>query len=236
MTTGETSPWARGASPVPPPADPVSYDGPWQAGPPRPAPLPSPPAPGWTTAPPWTGAPVVSDELLRRLPPPGASAPRPPLQPGEQDQRPATIGLAATLAVTASLLWVCGLSLFLLVAAAGTRALGPSGDDGVVFHLLDEAVLRMGDGLWVPLYGFPLASTVTGFCLLARRPWARVAHTVAGAAALAWAGWWLRESLLMWFVVAVYVVVAVAVLWVPSVGRWYAGRPRRAPEGFALSG
>lgn len=190
---------------------------------------------GWTAAPPWTGAPV-SDELLRRLPPPGASAPRPPLQPGEQDQRPATIGLSATLAVTASLLWVCGLSLFLLVAAAGTRALGPSGDDGVVFHLLDEAVLRMGDGLWVPLYGFPLASTVTGFCLLARRPWARVAHTVAGAAALAWAAWWLRESLLMWFVVAVYVVVAVAVLWVPSVGRWYAGRPRRAPEGFTLSG
>ena len=72
------------------------------------------------------------------------------------------------------------LSLFLLLAVAGTRALGPAGDDGVVFHLLDEAVLRMGDGLWVPLYGFPVASVVTGFCLLARRPWTRIAHTVLG--------------------------------------------------------
>ncbi len=231
MATGETSPWARGASSLPGPTEPVSYDGPWQARPPVTT------GPAWGSPPPWAGPAAVSDEQLLRLPPPGAGPPPARPVPEVTDQRPATVGLAATLAVTASLLWVCGLSLFLLIAAAGTRALGPSGDDGVVFHLLDEAVLRMGDGLWVPLYGFPLASAATGFCLLARRPWARVAHTAVGAAALAWAGWWLRDSLLMWLVVAVYVVTAVAVVWVPSVGRWYAGRPRPADAGrTALSG
>ena len=236
MATGETSPWARGGPSEPGPAAPGTYDGPW-----RPAPQP----PAWPEAPPWSapqvwapqgpwtaptpvGASVtgpVTDEQLRRLPPP----------PGPVEQRPAVVGLAVTLAVTAALLWVCGLSLFLLVAAAGTRALGPAGEDGVLFHLLDDVVLRMGDGLWVPLYGFPVASIVTGFCLLARRPWTRLAHTAVGVVALGWAGWWLRESLLTWFVVAVYVVVAVAVLWVPSAGRWYARRGPRA-DSVRLSG
>jgi uncharacterized membrane protein YjdF len=82
----------------------------------------------------------------------------------------------------------------------------------------------MGDGLWVPLYGFPVASVVTGFLLLNRRPWTRVAHSAVGVASLGWAAWWLRDSLLGWLVVALYVGTAVAVLWVPSVGRWYAGR------------
>jgi hypothetical protein len=39
----------------------------------------------------------------------------------------------------------------------------------------------------------------------------------------------LRESLLTWLVVVVYVGTAVAVLWVPAVGRWYAARPHRGP-------
>ena len=146
------------------------------------------------------------------------------------------VGLAVTLAVTGSLLWICGLSLFLLVAAAGTRALGPAGDDGVLFHLLDDAVLRMGDGLWVPLYGFPATSLVTGFCLLVRRPWTRIAHTAVGAAALGWSAWWLSDSLLMWFVVALYVGVAVAVLWIPSANHWYARPGRRPPTGVQLNG
>lgn len=142
-----------------------------------------------------------------------------------------------TLAVTGSLLWVCGLSLFGLVALAGTQAMAASGDDGVVFHALDQFVLRMGDGLWVPLYGFPVASIVTGFMLLARRPWARIAHSALGAASLGWAGWWLRDSPLSWVVVVVYVGSAVAVLWVPAVGRWYAGGPRRPrPAGQQTNG
>ena len=147
------------------------------------------------------------------------------------------IGLAVTLAVTGSLLWVCGLSLAWLIALAGTQAISPIGEDGYVFHTLDEFVLRMGDGLWLPLYGFPLASSVTGFCLLARRPWTRVAHSVVAVAALGWAAWWLRDSLLPWVVVAVYVGTAVAVLWTRPVGRWYAGRPRPVrPAGTELRG
>lgn len=166
------------------------------------------------------------------LPPPVVTGGPPGSRPPAVDQRPAVVGLALTLAVTASLLWACGLSLFLLLAVAGTRAMSPVGEEGYVFHTLDEAVLRMGDGLWLPLYGFPVASIVSAFLLLSRRPWARITHTAVGAASLAWAGWWLQDSLLIWVVVAVYVGTAVAVLWVPSVGRWYAGRPgpRRRPD------
>jgi hypothetical protein len=205
VASGELSPWAPGAPP--PPADPYagSYHGPW-------GPAPGAPAP-------------VTDEQLRQLPPPPGPASSGTVRVG--DQRPAVIGLAVTLAVTGSLVWVCGLSLFAVVALAGLQAMSASGDDGVVFHTLDQFVLRMGDGLWVPLYGFPVASVVTGFLLLARRPWTRIAHSAVGVASLGWAGWWLRDSLLGWAVVAVYVGTAVAVLWAPSVGRWYANRPRR---------
>ena len=208
MAAGEISPWAPGASV--PSADPYvgSYAGPW---------MPAPPVP-------------VTDEQLRGLPPPvpGPSWPGPP---GVVDQRPALVGLAVTLAVTASLLWVCGLSLFGVVALAGIDEMSPVGDDGVVFHTLDQFVLRMGDGLWVPLYGFPVASVVTGFLLLTRRPWTRIAHSVVGVASLGWAAWWLRDSLLGWVVVALYVGTAVAVLWAPSVSRWYAGRNVPPPGG-----
>ncbi|RYZ27832.1 MAG: hypothetical protein EOP01_07210 [Propionibacteriaceae bacterium] len=141
-----------------------------------------------------------------------------------------------TLAVTASLLWVTGLSLFGVVALAGTDAMASAGDDGVVFHTLDQFVLRMGDGLWVPLYGFPVASIVTGFLLLTGRPWARVVHSVVGVATLGWAGWWLRDSLLAWVCVAVYVGLSVAVLWAPSVGRWYASRSGPRPAAQQLIG
>ena len=213
MASGELSPWAPGGS-AQPTGDPYagSYHGPW-----------GPPA----------APPPVSDDLLRRLPPPVAG-PLPTPQTGVQ--RPSLVTLAVTLAVTASLLWVCGLSLFGVVALAGTDALSSAGDDGVVFHTLDQFVLRMGDGLWVPLYGLPLVSIVTGFLLLSGRPWARVAHTAVGLATLGWAGWWLRDSLLAWFAVAVYVGMSVAVLWVPSVGRWYASRPRPWAAGSELTG
>lgn len=212
MASGELSPWAPGGSPQPA-GDPyaAAYHGPW--GPPvGPAPLP--------------------DDVLRQLPPP-ATGPVPP--PGTV-QRPALVALAVTLAVTASLMWVCGLSLFGVVALAGTDAMSAVGDDGVVFHTLDQFVLRMGDGLWVPLYGFPVASIATGFLLLTGRPWARVAHSAVGVASLGWAGWWLRDSLLAWVAVAVYVGVSVAVLWAPSVGRWYASRPRPRPARLELNG
>lgn len=215
MASGELSPWASGASP--PSADPYvgSYHGPWAPGP--------------------VETPPVTDEELRRLPPPvlGPLTSTPTTPVG--DQRPALVGLAVTLAVTASLLWVCALSLFSVVALVGSQEMAAADDTGVVFHTLDQFVLRMGDGLWVPLYGFPVASVVTGFLLLSRRAWARVLHSVVGLASLAWVGWWLRDSLLAWIAVAVYVGTAVAVLWAPSVGRWYAGRPRPR-DGYRLNG
>jgi hypothetical protein len=205
VASGELFPWAPGAPGPSPDPYAARYDGPWG---------PSP----------------VSDEQLRQLPPPGV----PPSWPGPAgvvlDQRPALVGLAVTLAVTASLLWVCGLSLFGVVALAGIDAMSPVGEEGVVFHTLDSFVLRMGDGLWVPLYGFPVASIVTGFLLLVRRPWVRLAHSAVGVTSLGWAAWWLRDSLLGWFVVALYVGTAVAVLWAPSVGRWYARGARRQAQ------
>ena len=211
MASGELSPWAPGG---PPPGDPYAsaYHGPWGS-PVGPAPVP--------------------DDVLQRLPPPVVG---PVPTPSDGVQRPAVVALAVTLAVTAALLWVCGLSLFGVVALAGTDAMSAVGDDGVVFHTLDQFVLRMGDGLWVPLYGFPLASVVTGFLLPSRRPWARVAHSAVGVASLGWAGWWLWDSPLAWVAVAVYVATSVGVLWVPSVGRWYASRPRRPASGLPLSG
>jgi hypothetical protein len=220
VASGELSPWAPGGSPEPA-GNPYagSYHGPW--GPP--------------VDPPPVAPPLVSDDLLRRLPPP-VGGPHPTPTSGAGVQRPALVTLAVTLAVTASLLWVCGLSLFGVVALAGTDAMATAGDDGVVFHTLDEFVLRMGDGLWVPLYGFPVASIVTGFLLLSGRPWARIAHSVVGLASLGWTGWWLRDSLLAWVVVAVYVGTAVAVLWAPSVGRWYASRTRPGTTGPLLNG
>jgi hypothetical protein len=93
----------------------------------------------------------------------------------------------------------------------------------------------MGDGLWVPLYGFPVASVVTGFLLLSARPWVRLAHSAVGVASLGWAGWWLRDSPVAWVVVALYVGISVAVLWAPSVGRWYESRARPRAGGVELN-
>lgn len=180
----------------------------------------APPPFGMASAP--TGP---TDEQLRLLPPPGWPDPpvtRAPVPAPEQ--RPAVVGLAATLAVTASLLWVCGLSLGWVLAVAGSDALDQGGSDGFAFHLLDRFRLRMLDGLWVPLYAFPLGSLVSGFLLLARRSWPRVAHTVVAGLALVWSAWWLQDALLAWSTVAVYIAVAVGVLWTPAANRWYARR------------
>ena len=215
-------------------------------------------------APPW-GAPQfapprvdLTDDELRRLPPPGwtpspdprfsapdGSTPPPgpvrqstpayppfanvPAAPGRPSghQRPAVVGLATTLAVTASLQWVCGLALAWLASAGALDALGQRGSNGVVFHLLDEFGARLRDGLALPLFAFPLASTVTGFLLLSGRRWARVLHTVLGVVALGWSAWWLRDTLLWWAPVALYVGVACAVLWTPAANRWFDSREQR---------
>lgn len=179
---------------------------------------------------PWGPAPASY------LPGPGVPYP-PPYHPdlrfagpvgGGLPQRPAVIALAVTLAVVASLQWICALSLLWVSAAVGTSTFDQVGDNGALFHILNRFDDRMLDGLAVPLFGFPLASLVTGFLVIKRRPWTRLVHTLVGVAALAWAAWWLRDNLLWWFSAAWYVVVACLVLWTPAASAWYRWRTDEA--------
>lgn len=149
--------------------------------------------------------------------------------PALPPQRPAVIGLAATLAITASLQWVCALSFCWLLATAGTQQLGTSGVDGGVYHILNRFNDRLLDGLAWPLYLFPAASFVLGFLLLARRSWARLTFTLVGAGALAWSAWWLRNDLVWWLAPAGYIAIAVLVLWSAPANRWYGWKPASAP-------
>jgi len=170
-------------------------------------------------------APEVPLEVLRALPAPvvpGIPVVGPP-------QRPAVIALGCTLAVLGSLQWVCALSFLWVAATVGTGAFAEVGDDGAVFHVLNRFSYRMLDGLAVPLYLFPLASLVTGFLVLSRRPWTRAVHTAVGVVALAWAAWWLQDDLLWWFSAAWYVVVACLVLWTPAATAWYRWRADQRP-------
>jgi hypothetical protein len=135
------------------------------------------------------------------------------------------VGLATTLAATASLQWVCVLSFGWLVATAGTAQLQTSGVDGGVYHVLDRFSYRMADGLAWPLYLFPVASFVLSFVLLTRREWARLAFTATGAASILWSGWWLRDNLAWWLIPAGYIALTVLVLWTADATRWYRWRP-----------
>jgi hypothetical protein len=163
------------------------------------------------------------------IPAPALLTPRP--QPAGPPQRPAGVGMAATLAATASLQWICALSLGWLIATAGTQQLGTAGVDGGVYHILNRFSDRLLDGLAWPLYLFPLASVVLSFLLLTRRLWARAAFTVTGVAALSWSAWWLRHDLLWWVIPAGYVATAVLVLWTHSCTRWYGWSTRSDPAG-----
>ena len=187
-----------------------------------PSPYPYPPSP-YAPGPPAAQAPVATVQA----PAPAAHTSWSPTA-GGPPQRPAVIALGSSLAVVASLQWICGLSLFWVVATVGTGAFAQIGDNGAVFHILNRFNYRMLDGLALPLYLFPLASFVTGFLVLSRRRWARSVHTALGLAALAWGAWWLRDDLLWWFSAAWYVVVACLVLWTPAATEWY--RWRQEPE------
>ncbi len=146
--------------------------------------------------------------------------------PTQVDQRPAVIGMAATLCVTASLLWIGALSLAWLFALAGEQALADSGSDvdTRAVLLLNHFSARLLDGLAIPLYLIPLASAVVGFLVLVRAQWGRLAFTAMGVLALAWTAWWLRSDLI-WFVVpAAYIAITVLIVWTPAASRWYRGR------------
>ncbi|WP_152365616.1 hypothetical protein [Microlunatus speluncae] len=180
-------------------------------GPPLPPPVP---APG--PAMPYQPAPMAGAAF------PGVygARTRPPIQ------RPAVIAMSATLAVTASLQWICGLSFAWLMAAVGAQSLGTDGIDGALYHMLQRFHYGMIDGLAWPLYLFPTAAFVTGFLVLIRRPWARIVHSAVGAGALAWSAWWLYETSLLWWIApAVYIAVACLILWLPAVTRWYRSAP-----------
>ena len=197
------------ASPMDRQAPPTRIDP--YVGPPLPPPMPPGPGPAMPYQPRPMGPPHAAAFPGVH----GAGTPRP-------TQRPAVIGMSATLAVTASLQWICCLSFAWLMAAIGAQSLDRDGLDGVLYHELQRFHYGMIDGLAWPLYLLPTASFVTGFIVLVRRPWARIVHTAVGALALAWSAWWLYEvSLVWWIAPAVYIAVACLILWLPSVGRWY---------------
>lgn len=132
--------------------------------------------------------------------------------------------MAATMTVTASLQWICGLSFAWLVATAGAAGLSTSDGEGAIFHTLHRFHLRMIGGLALPLYGFPTLALVLGFVILAPRPWTRLALTLTGVATLAWSGWWLRHDILWWLPVATYIGVVCLILWTPGATQWYRRR------------
>ncbi len=184
-------------------------------GPPLPPPMISPPSPVFNAPPPPTTAPPPSYQLS----PYAITLPSPP-------QRPGVVGIAASMAVTASLQWVCALSFAWLVAVSAREQLGTNGPDSALFHIFNRFHYRMIDGLAWPLYLFPVASFTVGFVLLARRPWARVAFTVTGLGALAWSAWWLHANLAWWAAPALYIVVACLLVWTPGASQWYGWRAR----------
>ena len=186
--------------------------------------------PSWFPAP-----PELTDRQLQQLPPPSVPNPatvfRPPppayatpLRP-PPEQRPGVVGVACSLAVTASLLWICALSLAWVTATAGADRLADDGETGPIFHILNRFDDRMVSGLAWPLYLFPAAAFVTGLLLLSQHRWARIVHTALGLAVLAWSAWWLQDNLLWWVSSALYIAVASLLVWTPGASRWYARRP-----------
>lgn len=219
------------------------YPAPGQSGPPQFAPPGSQPTQPIPTG--WQSDPYGGPSRPPVAPPPATRWPQqpapqqPPTQPGPwpptygpqpygapRAQRPAVIGMAATMTVTASLQWICVLSFGWLVATAGAASLSTTDVEGGLYHMLRRFHLRMIEGLALPLYGFPVIAFFLGFMILMPRLWARLALTLTGVAALAWSAWWLRHDILWWLPVATYVGIVCLILWTPGATHWY--RQRRA--------
>lgn len=175
-------------------------------------------------------APIPSGYLGYPYPGPAApqpqhaGAPLPYLAPVVRRQRPAVIGMAATMTVTASLQWLCLLTFAWLVATAGAAGLSTSDVEGAMYHMLRRFHLRMIGGLALPLYGFPTLALLLGFVILAPRRWPRVALTLTGVATLAWSAWWLRQDIMWWLPVAAYIGFVCLILWTPGATLWYRQR------------
>lgn len=155
-----------------------------------------------------------------------------PTQPGpplaRQPKQPATVVIAATLAVTASVQWICVLGFIWLAAITVAGQLGTSGADGVLLHMMSRFGYRMLDGLAWPLFSIPLAATVFGFALLGGRPWSRISFTLTGVVAVCWLAWWLQGNLLLWVFPAAYIALTCVLVWTPAGNRWY-GRTAAVP-------
>jgi hypothetical protein len=147
--------------------------------------------------------------------------PTQPYAPVVRPQRPAVIAMAATMTVTASLQWLCALSLAWLVATAGAAGLSTTDAEGAFYHILRRFHLRMIEGLALPLYGFPTLAFFLGFVVLAPRVWARLALTLTGVGALAWSAWWLWNDILWWLPIATYIGIVCLILWTPGATQWY---------------
>lgn len=132
--------------------------------------------------------------------------------------------MAATMTVTASLQWLCALSMAWLVATAGASGLSTANAEAPLYHLLRRFHLRMIEGLALPLYAFPTLAFFLGFVILAPRLWARWALTLTGVATLAWSAWWLRGDILWWLPIAAYIGIVCLILWTPGATQWYRRR------------
>lgn len=163
--------------------------------------------------------------------PPYAQAGQQPYSPAAHTQRPATITFATTLMVTAGLQTASLAAFVWLIILAGLESLSPTqAPDSGLYHILNRAQLSLSGGLWVPVFGFPLAAFVLGFLGLIRAAWPRLAITALGVGFSAWVLWW--QSGTGWWralVALVYVGICVALLWTPSASRWYRGDPARRP-------
>jgi hypothetical protein len=174
--------------------------------------------------PPQSSAPPAYPPVSAYPPVPGYPA-QPPtyvIQPAPQPQRPAVIGMSASMTVTGSALWICALATGWLFAVAGQARLQASEDfDGQVLILLNRFSARLLDGLAIPLFGLPALAFIAVFLLLSGRRWAQLLYTVLGIGTVAWLAWWLHASP-GWAVAPItYVVIAVGILWTPGALRWY---------------
>jgi hypothetical protein len=172
-------------------------------------------------------------------PPSAPAQPTGPMSPGgpygttrPARPMPAAIPVTICMTVTAGLLWPCALAAAWLLALAGEQELGGSNADLDIrtVLLLNHFSARLLDGLAWPLFGFPLVAVVLAFLLVIRRPWPRIAYTAWGALTLGWLAWWLQDNLLAALSPAVYIAVAVLLVWLPSVTAWLAQPDPHRPD------
>lgn len=147
--------------------------------------------------------------------------PLPPLTTPNRDQRPGVIGMSTTMAATASLMFICGLSLAWLTAFVALDELTTEGFDGGVMHIMNRFHLKMINGLALPLFLLPAVGFIVSFFVLARHNWGRIVYTATGIAALAWSGWWLKSDLRWWLPGLLYIGVCCLLVWTPGANRWY---------------